>query len=93
MRRLRVLWVIGAAFIVFALLPNFTGFYTDWLWFGEVGYQKVYATEYLAKIGFFVAGAAFAYFFITIDGADMSKCNDIWGDVGGERKGSWMWWI
>ena len=73
MRRLRVLWVIGAAFIVFALLPNFTGFYTDWLWFGEVGYQKVYATEYLAKIGLFVAGAAFAYFFITLN-ARVATC-------------------
>jgi len=36
------------ALVVFALLffgaPSMVRFYTDWLWFGEVGYQQVFTT-------------------------------------------------
>ena len=41
MRRFRVLWLIGAAFILFALAPSVTGFATDWMWFGEVGFDPL----------------------------------------------------
>ena len=30
--------------LVFVAGPSLVGFYTDWLWFGEVGYQSVYTT-------------------------------------------------
>ena len=67
MRRLRILWIVGLAFILFALLPIFTGFIADWLWFGEVGYQRVYATELVMKFSLFAAGALFAYLFIALN--------------------------
>jgi uncharacterized membrane protein (UPF0182 family) len=39
--RLRPL-LLGAAFLLFFVLPGALTFYTDWLWFGETGYQAVY---------------------------------------------------
>ena len=39
-RRLSLLALLVA---VFFLLPSAVHFYADWLWFGEVGYQAVYA--------------------------------------------------
>ena len=30
--------------LVFIVGPSLLGFYTDWLWFGEVGYRQVYLT-------------------------------------------------
>ena len=38
---------IAATLIVVLLFlagPSLLRFYTDWLWFGEIGYQHVYAT-------------------------------------------------
>ncbi len=40
--RFIILLLAGALFFV---LPFTVNFLTDWLWFGEVGYQDVYATE------------------------------------------------
>ena len=39
-------WIILAllAAVVFIALPALTAFYTDWLWFGEVGYRSVFWT-------------------------------------------------
>jgi uncharacterized membrane protein (UPF0182 family) len=44
--RVVVLGLVGA--VVF-LLPPLVDFLTDWLWFGEVGYRSVYATELTAR--------------------------------------------
>lgn len=82
MRRLRILWIIGAAFILFALAPGITGFATDWMWFGEVGYRKVYATELLTKTLLFVVATLLAYFFILFNGriatSDTLKAPVLW---------------
>src|SRR5678815_2783227 len=82
MRRLRILWIIGAAFILFALAPAVTGFATDWMWFGEVGFRTVYATELLTKTLLFVIAALFAYFFIFFNGrlatSDTLKAPVLW---------------
>jgi uncharacterized protein len=67
MRRLRLLWIIGAAFILFALMPTVTGPITDWLWFREVGFETVFSTEIIAKLVLFITGALAAYFFITLN--------------------------
>ena len=67
MRRLRVLWIVSLAFILFALLPTITGPITDWLWFSEVGFQNVFATEIVTKFLLFVIGTLVAYFFITLN--------------------------
>jgi len=54
-------------FLVLALLallfftgPSAVRFYTDWLWFGEVGYQSVFLTMLRAQATLFVAVFAFA---------------------------------
>ena len=36
--------ILIAALVVFLAAPSFIRFYTDWLWFGELGYQFVLAT-------------------------------------------------
>jgi uncharacterized membrane protein (UPF0182 family) len=36
--------ILVAALVVFLAAPSFIRFYTDWLWFGELGYQFVLAT-------------------------------------------------
>lgn len=49
------LWLIGAlvAFLLIAW-PAWAGFYTDWLWFQELGYQTVFSTVLTTKL---MAGA------------------------------------
>jgi hypothetical protein len=67
MRRLRLLWIVSLAFILFALLPTVTGPVTDWLWFREVGFETVFTTEIVAKALLFLIGALTAFFFITLN--------------------------
>ena len=82
MRRFRVLWIIGAAFILFALAPSVTGFATDWMWFGEVGFRKVYATELMTKTLLFVIVTLVTYFFISLNAkhavTDTTKAPVLW---------------
>ncbi len=44
--------------LLLALLPPFAGFYTEWLWFGETGYQSVFlkslATRGMLGVGVFL---------------------------------------
>ena len=40
--------------LVFFAGPALVGFYTDWLWFGEVGYQQVFLTMLSAQATLFV---------------------------------------
>ncbi|MET8877427.1 UPF0182 family protein [Nocardia sp. NPDC004604] len=59
-RRSRVLLV--AAIILAALLllgPRFTDTYTNWLWFGEVGFRNVYLTVLRTRILLFLVVALF----------------------------------
>ncbi len=59
-RRSRVLLV--AAIIVAALLllgPRLTDTYTNWLWFGEVGFRSVYLTVLRTRVLLFLAIAVF----------------------------------
>lgn len=46
------LMVIGV--IAGTLLPMVIGFYTDWLWFGEVDYRGVFNTVVLTRIAIFI---------------------------------------
>jgi uncharacterized protein len=55
------LWLLLAlALLLFIVWPLFVGFYTDWLWFQEVGYQTVFATSLKAKLLFGLGGAVVA---------------------------------
>nr|WP_275107069.1 UPF0182 family protein [Nocardia arthritidis] len=59
-RRSRVLLV--AAIVLAALLllgPRLTDTYTNWLWFGEVGFRGVYLTVLWTRVLLFLAVAAF----------------------------------
>src|SRR5215212_7408730 len=82
MRRFRFLWIVGVAFILFALAPSITGFATDWMWFTEVGFRTVYSTELLTKTLLFVGATLFAYFFILFNGrlaaTDTTKTPVLW---------------
>jgi uncharacterized membrane protein (UPF0182 family) len=65
--RVRVLGIIGFLFIAFALLPQLTGFITDWMWFREVGYLSVYRTELITKAVLFTGVLIAAYFFLVFN--------------------------
>ena len=43
--------LILAALTLFFLLPSAAGFYTDWLWFNEVGYQAVFSRRLSVQFG------------------------------------------
>ena len=49
-RRSRIPLLLVLAFI-FMGLPSLVEFYTDWLWFGELGYQHVFARAISTKTG------------------------------------------
>ncbi len=51
---------------VFFLVPSLVQFYTDWLWFGEVGYQHVFVRAFSTKstLGAAALGLGFAFLFV-----------------------------
>jgi hypothetical protein len=50
-RRPRWLWIIVAvAFIAIFAWPLWAVFYTDWLWFKDLGYQTVFSTMLVTKV-------------------------------------------
>jgi uncharacterized membrane protein (UPF0182 family) len=51
---------LAAILLVVLIGPTLIKFYTDWLWFGEVGYQRVYATMISAQGLLFVIAFAIA---------------------------------
>ncbi|MDQ6718380.1 MAG: UPF0182 family protein [Gemmatimonadota bacterium] len=65
-RAKRFLFAALASFaVVFIAIPWLAGFVTDWLWFKEVGFEAVFATSLVWRIGLFCLGGgmAFAFFF------------------------------
>ena len=61
MPRRSLILVVVLALLVFVAGPSLVSFYTDWLWFGEVGYQFVYSTilttQAVLFVGAFVVAA------------------------------------
>jgi uncharacterized membrane protein (UPF0182 family) len=49
-RRFRWFFIIALLALVIIGLPLLAGFYTDWLWFKEVGYESVFTTLLLTKL-------------------------------------------
>src|SRR5688572_29121811 len=41
--------IIGAFGVIVVVLPAAVTFYTDWLWFGETGYQEVFARKLVTQ--------------------------------------------
>ena len=63
-RPLRLLLFAVLALVFFAG-PALVGFYTDWLWFGEVGYQQVFLTMLGAQATLFVIAFVIAAVWLT----------------------------
>ena len=56
-----ILWGLVAIFVALIVIPWLASFFTDWLWFGEIGFQKVFATSLIWRILLFFLGGAFAF--------------------------------
>ncbi len=82
MRRFRAMSIVVTLFLLFTGIPGAVGYITDWLWFREVGFQTVFTTELITKIGLFVVTAIIAYFFIALNGryaaGGVSKAPVLW---------------
>jgi uncharacterized membrane protein (UPF0182 family) len=59
--RITRLLILALAALLFFGLPSLVGLYTDWLWFGETGYQQVFSTALGWR--FLLGGAAFVVAF------------------------------
>jgi uncharacterized protein len=66
-RRWRV-FVVGGFFLLAIVLPASITFYTDWLWFGEMGYQDVFARTLAAQgtLGAVAMAVAFGVLFVNL---------------------------
>ncbi|MDR7521653.1 MAG: UPF0182 family protein [Armatimonadota bacterium] len=67
MRRLRLLlW--GAIALLFVVGPTAARWYTDWLWFGEVGYLRVFWVPFLSRVAVtaVVAAGLWLLFFLNL---------------------------
>ena len=49
--------VIVALILLFALLTFLRSFYTDWLWFGALGFKSVFVKILVTRIVMFLVGA------------------------------------
>jgi uncharacterized protein len=59
-----VLGIIAGVFVALIVVPWLASFATDWLWFKEVGFQSVFATSLIWRIGLFVIGGGFAFAYL-----------------------------
>ena len=58
--------IVGLVVAIGFVWPSIAGYYTDWLWFGETGYQQVFLTSLLTRLGLGAAVglAAFGLLFV-----------------------------
>ncbi|HEU5298139.1 MAG TPA: UPF0182 family protein, partial [bacterium] len=65
--RLRA-WLVVLFVVLFILAPTLARWYTDWLWFGELGYRRVFWVPLLSRIGvtLVVGGVLFALFALNL---------------------------
>jgi uncharacterized membrane protein (UPF0182 family) len=61
MKRSSPVALIGASLLLMVFLPAAVTFYTDWLWFGETGYQAVFVRTLTARGLLGVAAAVVAF--------------------------------
>ena len=59
--RLPRFFLLGAALVLFTGVPSFAEFYTDWLWYEELGYEQVFLKSLSAQAttGMAVGGVVF----------------------------------
>src|SRR3954471_5966699 len=60
-----LLGFVAAAFLVMIVLPWLASFFTDWLWFSEIGFQSVFIRSLVWRVVLFFVGGlvAFAYLY------------------------------
>ncbi len=56
-----LLSLVAVLFLAMVGVPWLASFFTDWLWFKEIGFQTVFATSLVWRIALFFVGAAFAF--------------------------------
>lgn len=61
------LTVLAFVFALLVLVPSVVGFYTDWLWFGETGYQQVFLRIIAAKMTLATAVFVLAFAFMGLN--------------------------
>ncbi len=59
-----MLGILAAFFFALIFIPWLASFATDWLWFKEIGFESVFATSLIWRIGLFVIGGGFAFAYI-----------------------------
>src|SRR4030067_1791138 len=59
--------VYAVPLVLFFILPKLIGFFTDWLWFGEVGYTKVFTTRLITQLLLGASAATVGFFFIYVN--------------------------
>ena len=59
--------LLAVVLFFFVAGPSLVSFYTDWLWYGEVGYQSVYATTLKAQGALFTIVFAIAAVWLTLN--------------------------
>jgi uncharacterized protein len=57
-RRGRLIFIVA---VVALAIPSAVEVYTDWLWFGETGYQRVFLRKLTAQMSLGAAGGALAF--------------------------------
>jgi uncharacterized membrane protein (UPF0182 family) len=67
LRRPGTLLTIALMAIVLLGWPGFAGFYSDWLWFQEVGYQRIFSTILLTKMLLALCAVVLSALFIWIN--------------------------
>lgn len=68
MKRATPVLIALGALVLLSAVPGAIHLYTDWLWFGEVGFQRVFLTQWSWRIGLFVlgVGGAFAFLYVNL---------------------------
>ncbi|MGH2452263.1 MAG: UPF0182 family protein [bacterium] len=64
--RLRLL-ILALLVVLFILAPTLARWYTDWLWFGEVGYRRVFWVPLLSRIGVTLAVGGMLYLLLFLN--------------------------
>ena len=67
MRLRRLTWLLLAAVVLLLAVPSATGFYTDWLWFKELGYEGVFLRTLNAQTLVFAASFVIVFVFLYLN--------------------------
>jgi uncharacterized membrane protein (UPF0182 family) len=59
-----VLGIVAGVFVALVLVPWLASFATDWLWFKEIGFQSVFTTSLIWRVGLFLIGGVFAFGYV-----------------------------